>query len=410
MSEFARQVIEWQRVHGRHDLPWQGTRDPYRIWLSEIMLQQTQVAAVIPFYGRFLHALPDLESLARADLDQVLGLWSGLGYYSRARNLHACARTIVADLAGRFPDDASQLARLPGIGRSTAAAIAAFAFGRREAILDGNVKRVFCRHFGIEGFPGAPAVERRLWTIAQAVLPDDGLESYTQGLMDIGATICTRTRASCGRCPLSASCEALRSGRVDALPTPRERRALPVRHTRMLILVRGEQVKLEQRPPSGIWGGLWSLPELPGDAPLPALPASGWRALEPFEHRFTHFALQVQPMIADDSTGVPGNAAAAPIAADSAADPTARWLAFAAVDSAPLPRPVKTLLQSVRAARAVRSRDVAEGTGAPATGAPADPEVPSVSGARVPGSAGTRTAGSRPRPPTRSRKARPPSG
>ena len=181
MSEFARQVIEWQRVHGRHDLPWQGTRDPYRIWLSEIMLQQTQVATVIPYYERFLHALPDLESLARADLDQVLGLWSGLGYYSRARNLHACARTIVADLAGRFPDDASQLARLPGIGRSTAAAIAAFAFGRREAILDGNVKRVFCRHFGVEGFPGVPAVERRLWTTGRGCCRDKASKPKRRG-------------------------------------------------------------------------------------------------------------------------------------------------------------------------------------------------------------------------------------
>ncbi len=401
-------MIDWQRVHGRHDLPWQRTRDAYRIWLSEIMLQQTQVSAVIPYYRRFLDALPDVQALARADIDQVLGLWSGLGYYSRARNLHACAQRIVADHAGLFPDDAQRLAELPGIGRSTAAAIAAFAYGRREAILDGNVKRVFCRYHGIEGFPGAPAIERRLWTLACEALPAEGIEAYTQGLMDIGATLCTRTRAACERCPLAADCVALHSDRVAALPTPRARRALPVRETRMLILLRGQDVLLEKRPPTGIWGGLLSLPELTVDAALPELPvpamlpepaAPQWRALAPFEHRFTHFALRVQPMLAIDAPD-PGTVA-------WIADAQARWCALADIDTAALPRPVKTLLQGVRA---LRSRDAAADTDAPVTVARAGRAVPSASGAPVPGSEGTRTAGSPPTRRTRSRKAPPPSG
>ncbi len=407
MSVLARRVIAWQRVHGRHDLPWQRTRDAYRIWLSEIMLQQTQVAAVIPYYQRFLDALPDVHALARADLDQVLALWSGLGYYSRARNLHACARRIVDDHAGVFPDDAERLAQLPGIGRSTAAAIAAFAFGRREAILDGNVKRVFCRYFGVEGFPGTPAIERRLWTLAVEALPKDDIEPYTQGLMDIGATLCTRGRPACARCPLAADCVALRTERVAALPSPRPRRVLPVRDTRMLVLLRGRDVLLHKRPPSGIWGGLWTLPEAPVAQPLPSVPATGWIALTPFEHRFTHFALRVQPALAICADDAPQGACDAVAGARPPEGTAERWLALSDVDAAPLPRPVKTLLQRVRA---LRARDAAEGTGAPATAGPAGRAAPSASGGPAPGSAGTRTAGSPPSRPTRSRKARPPSG
>ncbi len=218
---FAARVVAWQRAHGRHDLPWQRTRDPYRIWLSEIMLQQTQVATVVPYYDRFLAAFPDVAALAAAPEDRVLERWSGLGYYRRAHHLHAAAKMVVARHGGAFPRDPSAIAALPGIGRSTAAAIAAFAFGARAAILDGNVKRVLARHRGIGGYPGAPRVERTLWALAESLLPARGIETYTQALMDLGATICTRAAPRCAACPVAAGCVARRSGRAAELPSPR---------------------------------------------------------------------------------------------------------------------------------------------------------------------------------------------
>ena len=243
-------------------MPWQQTRDPYRIWVSEIMLQQTQVQTVLAYYARFLERFPDVLTLARAEPDEVLALWSGLGYYSRARNLHACARAVVSRHAGVFPDNAPALEALPGIGRSTAAAIAAFAWGRRESILDGNVKRVLCRVFGVEGFPGERAVEQRLWSLASSLLPAaDGIEAYTQGLMDLGATVCLRARPRCELCPMSERCEARRQGRVAELPTRRPARAVEVRFADMVLVRADTRVLLERRPPRGIWGGLWSLPE-----------------------------------------------------------------------------------------------------------------------------------------------------
>ncbi|HEX5675504.1 MAG TPA: A/G-specific adenine glycosylase, partial [Azonexus sp.] len=217
---FAERLIAWQKIAGRHDLPWQQTRDPYRIWLSEIMLQQTQVGTVIPYFQRFLSRFPTVQALAEAPLESVIEHWAGLGYYARARNLHRCAREIVAVHAGKWPNSASQLSALPGIGRSTAAAIAAFAFGQRAAILDGNVKRVLCRQFAIEGFPGQSAVDRELWALAERLLPAADIESYTQGLMDLGATVCTRSRPRCEICPVSPDCQARLSGRQSALPTP----------------------------------------------------------------------------------------------------------------------------------------------------------------------------------------------
>ena len=243
-------------------MPWQQTRDPYRIWVSEIMLQQTQVKTVLAYYERFLERFPDVLTLARAEPDEVLALWSGLGYYSRARNLHACAREVVSRHAGVFPDNAPALEALPGIGRSSAAAILAFAWGRREAILDGNVKRVLCRVFGIEGFPGERAVEQRLWSLASSLLPaTGGIEAYTQGLMDLGATVCLRARARCELCPMSERCEARRQARVADLPTRRPARAVEVRFADMVLVRADTRVLLERRPPRGIWGGLWSLPE-----------------------------------------------------------------------------------------------------------------------------------------------------
>jgi A/G-specific adenine glycosylase len=343
---FSATLVSWQREHGRHALPWQNTRDPYRIWISEIMLQQTQVAAVIPYYLRFLERFPDLLALAAAPSDDVMAHWSGLGYYSRARNLHRCAQQLVAVHGAVFPRDPEKLVALPGIGRSTAAAIAAFAFGARAAILDGNVKRVLCRVFGVEGFPGLKAVEDALWERALALMPEQGIESYTQGLMDLGATLCTRARPGCGHCPLAARCVALASGRVNLLPTPRHKKTIPQRSIGMLVIEDGEHVLLEQRPDSGIWGGLLSLPEMPepvgGGAELEALLArfaapfgevSSIVPLPPFAHAFSHFKLHVKPYRVCLLKIVPFVGQSSRV-----------WVAKDRLAMAPLPSPIKKLL------------------------------------------------------------------
>jgi len=252
---FSRAVIDWQVAHGRHALPWQNTRDAYRVWLSEIMLQQTQVTAVIPYYARFLARFPDVAALAAASADDVMACWAGLGYYSRARNLHRCAQRVVSEHGGVFPADPLLLAELPGIGRSTAAAISAFAYGTRAAILDGNVKRVFARVFGIDEYPGVKAVENALWQTAEALLPQAGIEAYTQGLMDLGATLCTRSQPACPRCPLAARCLALASGRTAELPVRKPKKAVPLKSATMLVIIDRAQVLLERRPATGIWGG-----------------------------------------------------------------------------------------------------------------------------------------------------------
>jgi len=304
LSTFATRLIRWQPRHGRHDLPWQATRDPYRIWLSEVMLQQTRVATVIPYYRRFLARFPDLASLARASLDEVLMLWSGLGYYSRARNLHAAAAMLVEAHGGRFPREREAIETLPGIGRSTAAAIAVFAFGAREAILDGNVKRVLARHFAVRGVPAEKRTENRLWKIAEALLPSRNIQSYTQALMDLGADLCARSRPACGKCPLKKSCRANASGNADAYPRSRPRKALPARTTSMLLLLREGEVLLEKRPPAGIWGGLWCFPEIPSGEDARDYCFRRWGArvagvaqLPPLRHGFTHFTLNIIPVV-----------------------------------------------------------------------------------------------------------------
>ena len=335
-------MLDWQRAHGRHDLPWQNTRDPYRIWVSEIMLQQTQVSAVIPYYARFMASFPDVVGLAAADEDAVLRHWSGLGYYARARNLHKAARAIVREHGGAFPRSAQALAELPGIGRSTAAAIAAFAWGERNPILDGNVKRVLARCFGVEGFPGAGPVEAMLWDLAARLLPERDIEAYTQGLMDLGATLCTRSRPDCARCPLAGGCVALRTGRTAELPTPRPKKASPTRQATWLVLVAEGQVLLERRPSAGLWGGLWTLPVLEeGDVAQACArrgcALQGERTLPAFVHTFTHFRLEVRPHLCEVSR--------LPQAAHT--PPEARWVALAQVGSEALPAPVKTLLQGL---------------------------------------------------------------
>ncbi|MCL4746745.1 MAG: A/G-specific adenine glycosylase [Burkholderiaceae bacterium] len=355
MGWLSDRIVRWQREQGRSNLPWQGTRDPYRIWVSEIMLQQTQVAAVTRYFERFIARFPDLRALAGADLDEVMRLWSGLGYYSRARNLHMCARRLVDGHGGEFPKSGVELAKLPGIGRSSGAAIAAFAFGARAPILDGNVRRVLCRVFAVEGYPGRGPVERHLWEIAGRELPERAIETYTQGLMDLGATLCTRSRPACHRCPLRTRCLAREQGRAGELPSPRPRRAIASRATTMLVLRRGDDVLLERRPPSGIWGGLWSLPQFDGDrrargdpgtrsALESAVARSGYRlisrrALPAFEHLFTHLRLRVEPVLAVVAT---------PRATRVREAPGEIWLALDEVESAALPAPVKSLLLRLR--------------------------------------------------------------
>ena len=347
-TRFADVLIDWQKQHGRHQLPWQRTRDAYRIWLSEIMLQQTQVATVIPYYARFLERFPDVAGLAAAPTEEVMAHWSGLGYYTRARNLHRCAQQIVAHHAGRFPPDPETLASLPGIGKSTAAAIAAFAYGARAAILDGNVKRVFCRVFGIEGFPGQVAVERDLWQRAEALLPERDIEAYTQGLMDLGATLCTRTRPACDRCPMQPRCVAHASGRTSELPTRKPKKAIPEKSTVMLVVVHEGEILMEQRPPEGIWGGLLSLPELDrlssknSEVDLHeqlALALSSFgdiddiAVLDGFVHGFTHYRLSVMPVhvrLRERHW--------------LAAQSDYQWRALAQISEAALPAPVRKLL------------------------------------------------------------------
>jgi A/G-specific adenine glycosylase len=305
---FSDRLVAWQRRHGRHDLPWQNTRDPYRIWLSEIMLQQTQVAAVLAYYTRFVERFPDVASLARAPIDDVLALWSGLGYYRRAHHLHAAAIEIVDKHGGAFPKDAATLATLPGIGRSTAAAIAAFAYGERNAILDGNVKRVLARHRAIEGWPGAPKVESHLWRAAEELLPGQHVEAYTQGMMDLGATVCLRSRPRCDVCPVSEDCIARIEHRIDELPAPRPAKELPHRDVRLLVIERDGTLLFEKRPSTGVWGGLWSLPEcaIGDDARNVVRTRFGADvdvrdALPPIEHGFTHYALTMHPQRCDAS-------------------------------------------------------------------------------------------------------------
>jgi A/G-specific adenine glycosylase len=340
-TDFAPHIARWQVAHGRHDLPWQNTRNAYRIWLSEIMLQQTQVTAVIPYYQRFVARFPDLTSLSAATEDEVLAHWSGLGYYARGRNLHAAARLIVDQHAGVFPRRFEAVCGLPGVGRSTAAAICVFAFGARHAILDGNVKRVLARHEGIAGYPGAKQVQDQLWQRAEALLPESDLESYTQGLMDLGARVCVRRNPDCPACPVAGTCVAHRDGLTDSLPSPRPARTLPERETTMLILTNAGEVLLEKRRAPGIWGGLWSFPETSADGVADAARRLGVTLgkvtpLAPVAHGFTHYKLRIQPMLAK-VTRQP-----------HAGEPGLVWLSMEDALGAALPAPVRRILEALR--------------------------------------------------------------
>ncbi len=302
-TTFSTRVLHWFDQHGRKHLPWQQQITPYRVWLSETMLQQTQVATVIPYFERFIDQFPRVEDLAAAELDQVLHLWTGLGYYARARNLHRCARQVTDELGGEFPRSVEALSALPGIGRSTAGAIASIGMGIRAPILDGNVKRVLARHAAIEGWPGQSAVLKRLWALAEQYTPEQRLADYTQAMMDLGALVCTRSKPQCTLCPLAADCLAHQRGLTDRLPTPKPKKTLPIRQVYLLMqLNRYGELKLEQRPASGIWGGLWSFPELDFDTDLEAelalrFPGAPFQRWQPFNHRFSHYQLEIHPVL-----------------------------------------------------------------------------------------------------------------
>ena len=307
-TSFAERVLTWFDLHGRKDLPWQQDISPYRVWISEIMLQQTQVNTVIPYYLKFMASFPDVMSLANADQDEVLKHWSGLGYYARARNLHKAAQTIRDEYAGEFPEDIKQLIDLSGIGRSTAAAILSIACQQSHAILDGNVKRVLARYYAVKGWTGSTKVQKQLWHYAEDLLPSDKLSrtaDYTQAMMDLGATICVRGKPKCEVCPLNVDCKALQLGKTQDYPQPKPKKILPERSTFMLIIQNQQgEVFLQKRPAMGIWGGLWSFPQFEKESE-----AENWlqdqfktgldiyKSLPKVVHTFSHFRLTIKPYL-----------------------------------------------------------------------------------------------------------------
>ena len=303
-TAFAKRLLKWHDQHGRKDLPWQGTQDPYKVWVSEIMLQQTQVTTVIPYYKKFIRAFPSVQKLAAAPIDDVLHLWTGLGYYARGHNLHAAAKLILTEYQGHFPDTLESWCALPGVGRSTAGAILAIARGQHQPILDGNVKRVLSRYFAIEGWPGNKAVEFLMWQRAEALTPRLRVQDYTQAIMDLGAIVCRRRQPLCPQCPQRKHCAACLSDSTSTYPSPKPRKTIPIRSVAMLLLLNpSQQVLLARRPPTGLWGGLWSLPEcdLGEDIDqwcqsrlgLKVKADSPWST---FRHSFSHFHLDITPV------------------------------------------------------------------------------------------------------------------
>ena len=344
-DSFATSLLAWFDQHGRKNLPWQQARNAYRVWLSEVMLQQTQVRTVIGYFERFVGALPTLTDLARASEDRVLALWSGLGYYSRARNLQRTAQICVAQYGGDLPRSIDELSALPGIGRSTAAAILAQAYGDRHAVLDGNVRRVLSRWHGISGWPGSTTTQRELWQLAETHTPRQRVADYTQAIMDLGATVCVRSNPQCTRCPVAGGCIALRDGLTRILPQAKPKRALPTRKTAMLIVRDAAgRVLLERRPPTGVWARLWSLPEVaePSSA-VPrlhgryAVDATTRASLPEFVHTFSHYHLHITPCLFTAAAGLPR----------IADDPDQGWYTLAELSELGLPAPVRKLLDSL---------------------------------------------------------------
>lgn len=351
-ADFSRRVLDWYARYGRKDLPWQVQPTPYRVWVSEIMLQQTQVATVIPYYERFMERFPDIRSLAQATPDQVLHHWSGLGYYARARHLHAAAQQVVAEFNGRFPESFEAVVALPGIGRSTAGAILSLACGQYYPILDGNVKRVLTRYHAVTGWPGQSDVQKYLWVLADRYTPERQTAAYTQAIMDLGATVCTRARPACDACPVSTGCAAHALGKAADFPSSRPKKTLPVRSVCMLMLCNADdEVLLEQRPPAGIWGGLWSFPEFPApDAiaercvELLGIKVSKAEAWPPVRHTFSHFHLDITPVYARASE----------YPAVVMEDPGRLWYNTSDGDERGLAAPVGKLLQRLSATQKLR--------------------------------------------------------
>ncbi len=343
VKPFAQRLLAWFDRHGRKDLPWQQDITPYRVWLSEVMLQQTQVATVVPYFQRFISAFPDVTALAAAPLDEVLHLWTGLGYYARGRNLHKTAGIIAADCDGVFPDTVESLQQLPGIGRSTAGAISAIAFGARAPILDGNVKRVLARHGAIEGYPGTSDVAKTLWQLADNYTPHLRCGDYTQAIMDLGATLCTRSAPDCKRCPLNADCRACQLGDPHRFPGKKPSKKIPIKTTLFLILENAaNEVLLQQRPAQGLWGGLWTFPECAAEANINdtcvqlGYRAIHWQAAPKQRHTFSHFHLDFTPVRVSvaDNGGI-------------AERPAARWVMPCAPGNLGLPQPIKALLEQL---------------------------------------------------------------
>ena len=344
---FAAAVLDWYDAHGRKDLPWQHKPTPYGVWVSEIMLQQTQVAVVVPYFERFMASFPSVADLAAAERDLVLHHWSGLGYYARARNLHEAAKRIVAEHQGRFPEQIDNVQALPGIGRSTAGAILSLALGQTHPILDGNVKRVLARHYAIDGWPGKSSVHKALWARAEVCLPSERAGAYNQGMMDLGATLCTRARPNCSICPLSASCQALAQGQPTAYPAPKPRKQIPTRRTRLMLIIAPDgRVLLQQRPPVGVWAGLWTLPELPEASDTASWcrehlgsPVARLEKLKSRRHTFSHFHLDMSPERIE--------LARHPL--QVADDGARRWIDPNAPDAIGLPAPIERLLAEATA-------------------------------------------------------------
>ncbi len=342
--EFAPRLIAWQRKAGRHGLPWQGTRDPYRVWLSEVMLQQTQVSTVLAYYERFLARFPDVAALAAAPADEVMALWSGLGYYSRARNLHRCAQVVVSQHGGHFPRCARELQTLPGIGASTAAAIAAFCFGEPVSILDGNVRRVLARVLALDADVSQAATQRELAAHAAELLPasptGDDMAAYTQGLMDLGATLCTRSKPRCDACPMNDLCGGLRSGAPTQFPVKTRKATRRFERWWLLLMVRGDAIWLQRRPERGIWAGLYAPPVFETEAALHEAVgenAAALQAWEPVSHSLTHRELQLLPhQISAGHRSTP--------------EIPGQWVALPAALALGLPAPARTLLQALQQA------------------------------------------------------------